>query len=435
MEKMSKDEERRIMSALQSSVGLVNGGMHPNDAIVKVASEYKFGPAVVQRMVEAMNVSKTLSHMKQASGSARADTFPLADASVVMESLYPSSVEAPSVKQAQAYVPAELMRPEGRSFMKVARVTKPLTFAKVAEPYALDSEIVATKLSGQRRGLMAKAAAARCEYRIAFDEVLELAKEAAEYFKVIGSVPFGEVEKRAYSQYGDIGLKVMDIIQLRGGLRVKRATYSERPRVIFNKAEQPYDLIADLAEAALEMHKKAEAAVDSEFEFEAFEKKGRKEVEPGTTLTDVLAGDGILNFTKAAIDMGTVAALGGMHALGLKEPNPEAARRSALSDVIDPEHESSMNSVKVKAMLNDFVSNDPILSSYDPTELTGAYNHIAQLAPNVAMQPTVMRGMLRKMLQQGGVMEPFEAHQVSEIEKRLAGLQSGPVLEGPHKAG
>jgi hypothetical protein len=44
-----------------------------------------------------------------------------------------------------------------------------------------------------------------------------------------------------------------------------------------------------------------------------------------------------------------------------------------------------------------------------------------------------MRGMLRKMLQQGGVMEPFEAHQVSEIEKRLAGLKTPTELEGKQK--
>ncbi len=435
MEKMSKDEERRIMSALQSSVSLVNGGMHPNDAITKIASEYQFGPAVVQRMVEAMNVSKTLSHMKQASGPARADSFPLADASTILESLYPSEVIAPSTKQAAAYIPPELMKAETRSFMKVARVTTPLTFAKKATEYSQDSEIVATKLSGKRRGLMAKAAAARCEYRIAFDQVLDLAMEASEYFKTIGTVPFGEVEKRAYAEYGEMGLKVMDIIQLRGGLRVKRATYSERPRVIFDRNQTPYDMIADLTEAALTMHKRAEDAVDAEFEFDAFEKHSKRDISPDQTLTDILAGDGILDFTKAAIDMGTVAAVGGMHALGLKEPNPEAARRTALADVIDPEHESAMNSAKVKAMLNDFVSNDPILSSYEPTELTGAYNHIAQLAPNVAMQPTVMRGMLRKMLQQGGVMEPFEAHQVSEIEKRLSGLQGSTGLEGQPKPG
>lgn len=434
MEKMSKDEERRIMSALQTSVGLVNGGMHPNDAITKVASEQQFGPAVVQRMVEAMNVSKTLSHMKTASGQSRADSFPLADASVVLASMYPDSVEAPSTKQAAAHVPAELLRPETKSFMKVARANQPMPYAtqKVAA-YAQDPELIERKRSGQHRGLMAKVASAKSDYRVAFDKVLKLAKEASDYFKVIGCVDFNEVEKRAYAQYGDMGIQIMDIIQLQGALKVKRASYKERPRVVFDATQSPYKMIAKLAAAAQHMHKKAEDAIDVEFELEAFTKQAKREIAPEDSLADVLTGDGALPFVKAAIDLGTVAAMGGMSALGLKDPNPEAQRRDALNAVIDPEHESAMNSVKVKAMLNDFVSNDPILSSYDPAELTSSYNHIAQLTPNVAMQPMVMRGMLRKMLQQGGVMEPFEAHQISEIEKRLTGLNQTPDLEGKAK--
>lgn len=434
MEKMSKDEERRIMSALQTSVGLVNDGMHPNDAVIKVASEHQFGPAVVQRMVEALNVSKTLSHMKTASGQSRADTFPLADTGAILSAMYPDSVEAPATKQAAAYVPAELLRPETKSFMKIARVTQPLPFAtnKVAA-YAQDPELIERKRSGQHRGLVAKVASAKSDYRVAFDKVLKLAKEASEYFKVIGSVDFSEVEKRAYAQYGDMGIQIMDIIQLQGCLRVKRASYSARPRVVFDATQSPYRMIAKLAEAAGNMHKKAEAAVDVEFELEAFTKQSQPARASEDSLTDVLTGDGVLNFSKAAIDLGTVAAMGGMSALGLKEPNPEASRRDALNAVIDPEHESAMNSAKVKAMLNDFVSNDPILSSYDPAELTSSYNHIAQLTPNVAMQPMVMRGMLRKMLQQGGVMEPFEAHQISEIEKRLTGLNQTPDIADKSK--
>lgn len=438
MEKLSSAEEKRIMDALQTSVGLCNQGLHPNDAIAKVAEEQQFGPSYVQRMVEAMNVSKTLAHMKNASGSERAANFPLADAGVILDRLYPETIVSPAEKQASQYIPAELTRPETKSFMKAARVMQPLPYSSGrgrggVEPYPQDPEIVATKLAGQYRGLKNKVASAKSDYRSSFQQVLDLAEKAAQYFTLIGCEPFEVVEKKAYSEYGDVGMQVMNLIHLHGGMHIKRATYVERPRALFDHRRQPYGLIAKMATAADTMRKKAEYAVDCEMELEAFEKKaGLVEVPKLLPLSECLLGGEVAGFNKAAVDFGTVAANQlaplGMSALGLKDPKSDSAKREAFEAVVDPEHEAAMNSVKVKAMLNDFASNDPILSSYEPHELTGAYNHVAQLVPNVAMQPMVMRGMLRKILQQGGVMEPFEAHQVSEIEKRLSGLKAIPEL-------
>lgn len=97
---------------------------------------------------------------------------------------------------------------------------------------------------------------------------------------------------------------------------------------------------------------------------------------------------------------------------------------------MDPEHESELQSIKVKAMLNDMLSNDPILSSYQPHQVLEAYNNIAQLSPTMASQPAVMRGMLRRSLQQGGVVEPFEAEQMSNLERKLRpGPMAGPEVK------
>lgn len=437
MEKLSSAEEKRIMDALQTSVGLVNQGQHPNDAIAKVASDQQFGPSYVQRMVEAMNVSKTLAHMKHASGSARADSFPLADAAAILDKLYPDQIVSPAEKQASQYIPTELMRPETQSFMKKSsREGQPIPKWETRETtyvsYSQDPEIVATKLAGQRRGLQRKLADARSDYRSSFHKLIDMAGEVAQYFTLVGCEPFEVVEKKAYAEYGDDGLKIMNLVHVHSGKHIKRATYVERPRAIFDAKRQPYRMIAKMAAAADTMRQKAEYAVDCELQLEEFEKKAGFVKLPERSELSCLLGGEEVGFTKAAIDFGTVAANQlapvGMAALGLKDPKSDSAKREAFSAVMDPEHEASMNSVRVKAMLNDFASNDPILSSYQPHELTDAYNHVAQLVPNVAMQPMVMRGMLRKLLQQGGVMEPFEAHQVSEIEKRLTGLKTVPEL-------
>jgi hypothetical protein len=95
--------------------------------------------------------------------------------------------------------------------------------------------------------------------------------------------------------------------------------------------------------------------------------------------------------------------------------------REILADVYDPVHESKLQAVKSKAMINDFLSNDPILSSYDPEMVTVMYNQIAGMAPNAARQPALMRGLLRKSLQQGGVIEPFEVQQLTQMESAFKG--------------
>jgi hypothetical protein len=70
-------------------------------------------------------------------------------------------------------------------------------------------------------------------------------------------------------------------------------------------------------------------------------------------------------------------------------------------------------------MLNDFLSNDPVLSGYGRDEVLNAFNQVSQLAPHAARQPAVMRGLLRRMLQQEGVLETHEAGQVGQMEKML----------------
>lgn len=128
-------------------------------------------------------------------------------------------------------------------------------------------------------------------------------------------------------------------------------------------------------------------------------------------------------FAKAAIDPLSTGAAGGMLALGLRGTPDISKYREVLADVYDPQHEAKLDSIKTKAMLNDFLSNDPILSSYDPEEVTNVYNQIAVLAPAASRQPALMRGLLRKSIQQGGVIEPFEVQQLTQMERAFRGEQ------------
>ena len=96
----------------------------------------------------------------------------------------------------------------------------------------------------------------------------------------------------------------------------------------------------------------------------------------------------------------------------LSPKSDEAIEEETVSELFDPDHEAELTKIRTQAMLSDFMSNDPVISTYDPDEVTGVYNQVVQMAPRSAQQPAVMRGLIRKMLQQQDAMEPFEADQV-----------------------
>ncbi len=101
-------------------------------------------------------------------------------------------------------------------------------------------------------------------------------------------------------------------------------------------------------------------------------------------------------------------------------PTSEAdIEAEAIGEMFDPEHEAELTKIRTQAMLSEFISMDPVISTYEPDEVANAYNQVVQLAPRTARQPAVMRGLLRKMLQQQDAMEPFEAGQIAEVEERL----------------
>lgn len=137
-------------------------------------------------------------------------------------------------------------------------------------------------------------------------------------------------------------------------------------------------------------------------------------------------------FDKQAFSVGKAAPVVALSSLVRKAvpkaDTKEEVEQDAMAEYFDPVHDAEMNKIKTQAMLNDFLANDPIISTYDPDEVLGAFNQVSQMVPRAAMQPAVMRGQLRKLLQQQDAMEPFEANQLVEVEKGLKKVQEPDPL-------
>jgi hypothetical protein len=95
MKNLSKQAEEQAMAALKAAVSMANDGMTPSDALAKAAEDAQLPPQMVQRLVEAFNTSKTLSHFKKAEAKDKAKSFPLAEASTVLGRLFPENPETP----------------------------------------------------------------------------------------------------------------------------------------------------------------------------------------------------------------------------------------------------------------------------------------------------------------------------------------------------
>jgi hypothetical protein len=138
----------------------------------------------------------------------------------------------------------------------------------------------------------------------------------------------------------------------------------------------------------------------------------------------------------SALSMFTGPIVGGTMGKGLTSalsaPSDETIQSEAVSELFDPGHEAEITKIKTQAMLSEFLSTDPVISTYDPEEVTSAYNQVVSLAPRASIQPAVMRGLLRKLLQQQDAMEAFDVDQLVKIEQGLKNVdQPPPKLMAP----
>lgn len=124
-----------------------------------------------------------------------------------------------------------------------------------------------------------------------------------------------------------------------------------------------------------------------------------------------------------------VGAMTGLRSLVGGKPTPTSEIESdVISDLLDPAHEAEMQRIKMQAMLTEFMADDPVISTYEPDDVIEAFNQVAQMTPRASIQPAIMRGQLRKMLQQQDAMEPFEAGQLLDVEKGLKDVATPAAL-------
>jgi hypothetical protein len=547
MDRMPKAAEDRLYKSVEQVIGLVNSGQPPTDALRKVAADNAHTAEEVRRIGEAFNVSRSLWHMKQASGAEKHAAVSLANADRAVAELFPPKPATPlqMAKTAglAAYSPlrhvnyidklaaAEAMpQPEGMTKEAAAEADNgsidavhrslglvlpkeftdylsqkdggqmpgggfivysagkgihpdetllaankgraanfPLALigrdagnefgylkgdlpANSAPIYFYDHEsgqqvrvadsfadfVKRVSRGGAVRGQPVKQASEMIPAHVqsmlndregerikqasgqAVAELLDgILKTAADLQENFIARPFHKVEQHVVGKYGrspasDTMLEVLWHASGAEKRAQRRATAGELDMSRYTLVDlmpTPFASVESLVSKALAFQKASAQA-------QAYE--ARQPAIKAATVQEGRGGNFFRKLSKISLygfDW-TKNVVG-----GLKSWDPEGTYNRELGKAMvsleDPETENRLKQIRVQAMLSDFLANDPVISSYDPSEVADFFNEIANLSPDVVDQPTIMRGMLRRALTQGQI-EPFEAGALAGIGKQIA---------------
>lgn len=448
MQVISKKGKAQLLNGVEKLSALVEQGLEPTDALVKVAQELRVPPNFVELMARAYNIGKQ-AEQREGSESVleKLATFTLADSRAALERLYPDEpVTTPDLDEKTAVAACYSLPPKlpqfsaepKVAFEKIARAPAPEPLrekktdhqVKVAEMHHLQRDVESTRQDS---------VAVR-------DQLMGKIAEIAHYFKLSPDVrrPWPEVYKRAGLTFGQAGLNVMECVAgefPEGAARFKKEAAAAMPGPM-DRRWCPYNWI----EQAIKL---AESYIDKRLVYvqtkEAYDAKRAEVVPPSDAPPSQTTGQeaGVLGLIseKRSLGLFDYATVQGLRDVGKSIFSHTAAGKPTqelvedqLGQLDDPKHDAELRKIRTEAMLQDFLANDDIISGHDPEEVLQHFNEISQLSPRSTNQPAVMRSLLRKRLS-AGAHEPFEAAEIANIERTLASNQpsSGVLHAGLFK--
>ena len=118
--------------------------------------------------------------------------------------------------------------------------------------------------------------------------------------------------------------------------------------------------------------------------------------------------------------LGAVLGVAGRELTEKLAPDKEKEINKRVTQLEDPAANRRMSDIRDRTMLLDLMTTDPVISGYDPHDVTSAFNHIREVAPRASSQRMAAQALLRKYLAQGGAMDTFDIGNLHTGEKTLA---------------
>ena len=450
MKTISAQQEEKLLSVIEKTAELVNAGDSPNDAIIKAAQEAGLRPGDINLVVHAFNTGRT-NKQRQSSDDlfSKVAEFELADASTILEKMYPGEVKTAAAKAEDGTVsvdyainPRDMIRRkeaseqlqcevDWRKWANGEEITAP-------EPYPSDIKEQLKRASSEVDRCLRDVEEARRVKAAAFDQLGQTFHDLTTYFRTNDAKPIPVVKEAVILLHGDDGERIMDeLVKVTPGL-TKMAQHKRTDISIddIDCREEPFPTIARFISDVLDYQTKAAA-----YDKIAAEKgvEAGKAIDffryPGVTSILDTSSEDEARWAKMALAGGPLNILGA-YTVADKLISPIAEKlkprdvdvNKTLASLDDPDHDARLRAINTQAMLQDLMLNDDVISEYDSDEVSQAYNDLVQISPSVADQRLLMQTLLRKKLQQGQ-LDTFEQDQLLGFEDQLR-RQSVPLSQG-----
>ena len=458
MRPLSKEAEEKIVSALNQVIDLVNDGVSPTDAIAKVASAEKLPAGHINLMVNAFNIGRSEAQRKGSSDLfEKVSEFELADASQVLERMFPAVVKSSGVLErdeavSSQYSTAPRFLLERAKRQKLAHATRVIDWSmtpKKPDPLPRDPHTAVKRAYARlvdHKRLLEETRRAAQHF---FDEANGMIEKFAEYMKRPQAPLFREVRENAVIMFGEKAAALLDRLAKVHRVLTKQSALGRNDPIdgaceavgkildkieSFELARKAYDKVAAEHEKVAEkivrpfvsVFPKHGSVIDSLSTKSASEDQGSSNrASADSSLMHPLAAkltSGMFSATRDVLG----SSLSGL-ADSFSSP-PSLLQQRLKSHITDPQHEAQLRLIQTEAMLHDLMANDEVISGYDPNEVIEHFNEISQLAPRASNQEGLMRSLLRKRLQTGA-FDPYEIEMLLKIENSLK-LRDNPVSGG-----
>jgi hypothetical protein len=464
IKQLSKEKEDEVVDSIKTAIGYTNDGMSPSEAIQKVASAKKFNPELTKRMVEVFNNSKTLAMFKDA-GFDRTTSFPIADAQVILNNMYPDEVDISETKSAAACLSSYIRK--DKDYTKKAAVKLP----KIeVEEYPRELSRIMKQADANRDLDIRAIDTAKFDADIMYEDIMRKIASLKSYFTYTYSRPFDKVESEVLALWGETGKQAMDTIYEYGKFEksasVKRAENATDQ--IVDEKIAPLPQIAALIKTCAEYGEKKEdisrmekgfkntwdslykkiaqiklSLSEEDVDQDPFDLLVVKSAENadilGTDELDRLKSERNTAIATAANKGATAASAKSDANAARKETTKaqqelrqEKAKKITPKDVysspelikyLDPDFERELKGLKMSSLITDLITNDPVLSEEDPDQIITLFNELSAIAPSIAAEPIMVRSLLRyyvnQMKEGGPGIDRFEINNILDMEKRL----------------
>lgn len=423
-----KDAEQTIMKAVEKTAELVNAGSDPTSSVVKVAQDLQLTPGQVNILVHAYNTGATTCQRQQGNDVfEKSAEVELADPAVALERLYPTEVKSAAAVHRETTVSAEYGLPLSMLSARRELAEKRAAAAKVnlrpdvpVPVKPVDPEYAFKKAQSDVRRCQHAIDEARRVKSASFDHMVSRFEDLVQCLRLTGSPPFGWFSKQAAAIHGDAGKKVCEQVI---SLYPEFAKQADDGKIRSTKT-RAFSLMDSLLTAVETFNTKQAEYISTE---QVKTAEAEEAIRPfARPRPDSIFGGSIKSANGAyASNLAGNYTTKVLDSIANNVTDPSATQddiSGAVKQLTDPHHESMLRNVRLQSMLTDLMTDDDIVSGYDPEQVSQAFNEINTMAPRLSEQPGAMRTAMAKRLQQGRLSD-FEVSQLLGAETQLKRLE------------